>query len=180
MAIHELIISVSSKTQSSSAISMVLNANGKWQNVKASLEKYIDDNLVIAEGLIVDFEDFPFEGTGQAEWVEERILGPGRRDYHRQISSTAIGQTTEIVLNFNIFVNPNKTTKTNRHYEIRDLIASCFKIGTQIDLYDFSNNDWITSLQKMEVRDIITDRTIPDPDFLMYSFTVIIAWLEQW
>jgi len=159
---------------------MALNANGKFQNVKASLEKYIKDNLVTTEGLVVDFEGFPFEGTGRSEWIEERILGPGERDYHRQVSSTTTGQTTEIVLNFNIFVNPDKTTKTNRHYEIRDIVADYFKIGTQIDLYDFSNNDWTTSLQKMEVRDVITDRTIPDPSFLQFTFTVGIAWQESW
>ena len=159
---------------------MSLDQSGKIQNVKASLEKYIGDNLVITEGLTMDFEGKPFEGTGMAEWIEERILGSGSRDFHRQVSSSATGQTTQIILNMNIFVNPDKTTKTNRHYEIRDIVADYFKIGTQIALYDFSNNDWATSLQEMEVREIITDRPIPDLDFLMYSFTVGIAWLESW
>jgi len=159
---------------------MAINANGKIQNVKASLEKYIGDNLVITEGLTMDFEGKPFEGTGLAEWIEERILGSGSRDFHRQVSSLTMGQTTQLLVNFNIFVNPDMTTKTNRHYEIRDIVADYFKIGTQIDLYDFSDSDWTTSLQKMEVREIITDRTIPDPNFSMYSFTVGISWLESW
>lgn len=159
---------------------MTLNSQGKFQNVKASLEKYIHDNLVITEGFIVDFEGFPFEGTNEEEWIEERILGKGAGDFHRQVSSTTSGQTVPVLLNMNIFVNPNKTKRTNRHYEIRDYVAEYFKIGTLIDLYDFSANDWGTSLQKMEVNEIITDRPIPDPNFHMYNFTISVDWLEQW
>jgi hypothetical protein len=159
---------------------MSLNSQGKIQNVKASLEKYIYNKLVILEGFSVDFEGFPFEGTSSEEWIEERILGKGVGDFHRQVSSSAIGQTVPILLNFNVFVDPNKTKRTNRHYEIRDIIANYFKIGTQIDLYDASNGNWATSLQKMEVEEIATDRPIPDPNFHMYNFTVEISWLEQW
>jgi len=159
---------------------MARSAQGKIQNVKASLERYIKDKLVTTEGFTVDFEGFPFEGTGLAEWIEERILGPGAKDFHRQVSSTTIGQTTQIVLNLNIFVNPSKTRRTNRHYEIRDAVIGYFEIGTQIDLYDFSDNDWTTSLQKMEVNETITDRPIPDPDFHQYNLSVGIAWLECW
>ena len=159
---------------------MALNPNGKFQNVKASIEKYLDDSLVTTEGLLVDFEGKPFEGTGEAEWIEERILGKGAGNFHRQVSSSLIGQTVPVLLNMNIFVNSKKTERTNRHYEIRDIIANYFKIGTQIDLYDFSDDDWSTSLQKMEIREVTTDRAIPDPSFHMWNFTVEIHWLEQW
>jgi hypothetical protein len=84
------------------------------------------------------------------------------------------------MLNFNIFVNREKTLKTNRHYEIRDLIYEYFKIGTQIDLYDFSSDDFSSSLQKMEVREIVTDMVIRDDRYSAYNFTVAIDWLENW
>lgn len=159
---------------------MTLNAQGKLQNVKASLERYIENKLVETEGFTVDFEGRPFEGTGSDEWIEERILGKGVGDFHRQVSSTAMGQTAPVLLNFNVFVNPKKTRRTNRHYEIRDVIAEHFKVGTRIDLYDFSDADWSTSLQKMEVRETVTDRAVPDPNFHMYNFTVSIDWLETY
>lgn len=159
---------------------MTLSNQGKFQNVKASIEKYIQDNLVTIEGLTVDFEGFPFEGTDTEEWIEERILGKGTGDFHRQVSSSLMGQTVPVLLNMNVFVNPAKTQKTNRHYEIRDILADYFKIGTQIDLYDFANDNWTSSLQKMEIREIITDRSIPDPNFYMYNFTVSIDWMEKW
>ena len=159
---------------------MTLNINGKIQNVKASIEKYIKDNLVTTSSFVVNFEGLPFEEANRAEWIEETILGLGNRDFHRQVSATTTGQTTQVMLNFNIFVNRELTAKTNRAYEIRDILADYFKIGTQIDLYDFSGDDFTTSLQKMEVNEIITDRAIPDEYYSQYNFSVGINWLEQW
>ena len=159
---------------------MGLDNSGKIQNVKASIEKYIDDNLVATAGLTMDWEGVPFESSGVSCWVQPRIIGMGGRDFHRQVTSgSTLGQTTQVLLNFNIFVSPEQMPpRTNRHYQVRDRIAGYFCIGKQIDLYDIG--DWTTSLQKMEVDEIITDRTVPDPDFYQYNYTVGIRWLEKW
>jgi len=160
---------------------MTINAQGKAQNVKASLEHYIHEKLVVTEGLVVDFQGKPFESADQQEWVQERIMGFPNHDYHRQTTSALEGQTTTVLLNFNIFVNKESPTnrRTNRSYEIRDIVADYFKIGTEIDLYDASNSDWTTSLQKMFVFDVATDAPISDETFEQYSYAVEILWLEQ-
>ena len=158
---------------------MSLDQSGKIQNVKASVEKYIYDRLVTTSGLTIDWEGLPFESSGVSVWVQPRILGTGNRDFHRQVSGSTLGQTTQVLVNFNVFVNPElMAPRTNRHYQVRDKIANYFCIGKQIDLYDVG--DWASSLQKMEVDEIITDRTIPDPDFYQYNYTIGISWLEMW
>ena len=159
---------------------MALLAHAKIQNVKASFEKYINDNIVIGKDIAVDFEGLPFEEGDKTEWIQERILSGGNRDYHRQTDVDKEGQTTQVMLNFNIFVNKQNTQKTNRHYEIRDILSEYFKIGTEIDLYDFSIGNFDSSLQTMKVLEIITDQPIPDEKYFQYNFTVGIDWLEQW
>ena len=159
---------------------MALDKHSRSQNVKASLEKYIADNLVTGEGLRVSFEGLSFESATETEWIEETILSFGNRDYHRQVDSTRKGQTTQVMLNFNIFVVPEKTKRTNRHYELRDKVATYFHLDKQIDLYDFEEGEFTTSLQKLEVREIITDSPIPDENFQQYTYTVGIDWLEKW
>ncbi|NHJ85610.1 MAG: hypothetical protein FK734_09120 [Asgard group archaeon] len=152
----------------------------KMQNVKASIEKYIGDNLVTTEGLKVNYEGLQFETDGLAEWVQEDLIG-NTSEFHRQVDEqNRYGQTTSILLNFNIFVKKNETKKTNRHYEIRDLISNYFKIGTEINLYDFYNGDFSTVLQVMKIREIVTDRKIPDDNFYQYAYTVSLDWLEKW
>lgn len=155
-----------------------MNAEGKIQNVKASIEKFIGDNLSSKEDLRINFEGLPFVTDGLDEWVQEDIIN-STSTYHRQIDSTNYGQTTSLILNFSIFINKSKTKKTNRHYEIRDIIASYFYIGAQIELYDFSNGDFNTILQYMKVREIITDNKILNDDFYQYNYTVAIDWLQK-
>ena len=160
---------------------MTLNAQGMVQNVKASLEKYIHDNLVVEEGLNVDFEGTPFEVADAEEWIQERILGFVKQDYHRQTSETLHGQTTQVLLSMNVFVDRNASHgRTNRHYEIRDTIAEYFKVGTVIDLYDFSQDDWSSALQKLFVFEVVTDTPIPNADFHQYTLTYRVDWLEEW
>ena len=158
---------------------MALSNQGKVQNVKASLEKYIADNLSTTEGLTIAYEGFPFESSGVTEWVQENIL-KGGRSFHRQVDTTNIGQTTEVMINFNLFVDPSKTAKTNRHYELRDIVAGYFSIGKTISLYDFYNGEFVTSLQSMKVRDVVTDTAIPNDNYLQYNYTISIDWLEKW
>ena len=159
-------------------------SESKMQNVKSSIEKYIKDNLVTTEGLKVNFEGLSFETEGLEEWIQEDIIGNVSEfngQFHRQVDeSDRHGQTISIFLNFSIFVNRNKTKKTNRHYEIRDIIANYFYIGTEINLYDFYNGNFSNVLQIMKIRDIETDRKIPDDDFHQYIYTVVIDWLQKW
>lgn len=155
-------------------------SQSKVQNVKASIENYIGDNLVTTEGLKVNFEGLKFETEGLEEWIQEDIMGEVP-EFHRQVDEDGnFGQTVSIILNFNIFVNKDKTRKTNRHYEIRDIIYNYFYIGAQINLYDFSQGDFNNALQVMKIREIITDMKIPDDNFYQYTFTVGIDWLQKW
>ena len=159
---------------------MALLAHAKIQNVKASIEKYIKDNIETGQGISIDWEGSMFEEGDKNEWIQERILSGGNRDYHRSTDVDKEGQTTQIILNFNIFVNRQNTQKTNRHYELRDILFEYFKIGTEIDLYDFSSGNFNTSLQKMMITEIITDQPIPDEAYFQYNFTIGMNWLEQW
>jgi len=157
-----------------------IDADGMVQNVKASIEKYIANQLVMEEELTIAWEGMQFEPEHMAEWVRERILAFADRDYHRQVSDTEEGQTTMVMLSFNIFVNPEKADKTNRHYEIRDKIAEHFHINKTISLYDFSSDDFTDALQTMKVREIITDQPIPNDEWMQFDYTVGISWLEKW
>ena len=154
---------------------------GKAQNIKASLEKYIRDNIVLIEGLYVVFEGFPWSSTAQEEWIHENILTlRSNSQYHRQVGENTYGETLEIILDFSIFVNKEKTRKTNRHQELRDIIANYFKVGTEINLYDFASADFNTVLQKLKVHEIITDEVIPNNNYLQYNYTASILWLNKW
>lgn len=159
---------------------MILLNEGKIQNVKASIERYIQANLSGTEGLTIDYEGKSGEPFSSDEWVQERILGPTNHRYHRGIGGSRRGQGESIILNLNVFVNRQKTKKTNRHYEIRDLIVKHFYVGKDIDLYDFENGNFTTSIQKMRVREVVTDEPIPDDDFFQWNYTVGIDWMAKW
>lgn len=159
---------------------MVLQKNASIANVKASIEKYIKDNLGITEGLDIDYEETPFEVNHVKEWINPRIIGIGGRSFHRQTGGGLLGQTSEVLLNINIFVNRELTQKTNRIYELRDLIYTYFTIGKEISLYDFNNDDFTNILQTLVVREIITDQVVPAEDYSQYVFACMISWLEQW
>jgi len=158
---------------------MVITAEGKLQNVKASIEEYIDANLVKVEGLVIDWEGTTFEVANRAEWIQERILGLGEIVQHRHVGVEK-GRSCQVMLNFNVFVNRELTTKSNRQYKIRDLIFKYFNEGAQIDLYDYEGGNFTTSLQKMTVRETITDQPIPDETYWQYNVTVGIHWIQKW
>jgi len=150
------------------------------QNVKASIENYIQKKLVLDEELIVQFEGMPFEADGYNEWIREEIVGKTTEIYFRDAELGYDGVVSGIMLQFNIFVNKEKTSKTNRHYEIRDLIAEHFNLGNKINLYDFQEYDYDNSLQTLAIRDIITDQPIPNDQYHQYNYTVLIHWIEKW
>ena len=161
---------------------MARNIEGKIQNVKASIEKYIHDNIVVTDDIKINFEAYPFEISDESEWVNEYFTETRDREYHRNVDVGSVyGQTNPLYLTFMIHVVKEKTKKTNRHYEIRDIIANYFSIGSKINLYDFSNNEFNTVIQTMKVREIDLDEALLDErKFYIYNYTVVIDWLEKW
>lgn len=158
---------------------MALSAEGKYQNFKASLENYVNANLVVTEQLAIDYEGVPFEEADYNEWVQVRIIGTGNwEDLHR--SSSTRKKIAQPIVNFNVFVKPESTTKSNRHYQIRDIVAGYFELGSQIDFYDFASEDFTNVLQELTVKEIITDSPIPNDDFRQYNYTVGIEWIQKW
>jgi len=157
---------------------MALLSSGKIQNFKASVEKYIQDNLSTTEGFIIHYEGLPFE-SAHNEWIEETILGVGDTEYVRGIGGSTNAMLVRPLINFNIYVKKQNTTKTNRHYEIRDILAGYFEIKDGINLYDFSTGDFTNSLQLMHVSEIVTDRPIPSSDFFQYNYSVAVEWRQE-
>ena len=158
---------------------MALLASAKFQNFKVSIEKFLFDNLTITEGIPLDLEGMPFESS-IAEWIEERLLSQGVRDYHRGVTEVHNAQTTMPIVNLNIFVKKNLAKKSNRHYELRDIIASYITPNKRILLYDFESGDFTTSIQTMVIREIITDMPIQDELFFQYNYSFTIEWYQQW
>jgi hypothetical protein len=154
---------------------VALTASGKTQNVKASLEKYLQDSLEITEGLAMDFEGKFGEAFTQDEWVQETIMDLGVPEYLREKA-----QKYSIMLNLNVFVKKDATRQTNRHYQIRDIIGEYLYVGKDIPMYDFENGNFTTALQQMRVREVITDRPIPGDAHWQYSYTVGVEWIQKW
>ena len=159
---------------------MGLTNEGMVQNAKASLEKYIQDSLAITEGLKVDYEGKIGEPFDEKEWIAESILDFPIQEHLRSVGDGQKGNRASILVNLNIFVKKDNTRQTNRHYEIRDIIGDYLYIGKDIDLYDFQNSNFTTSLQKLRIREIITDRPIPNDNFWQYNYTVGIDWTQKW
>jgi len=156
---------------------MALNNEASIENVKYSIERYLSSNL---SGVSFAWEGTPFESRGVPEFVQEQLLGVGTTLYHRQVGGEKEGQTAEVLLNLNIFVSMEGTTKTNRHYELRDTLYEYLKIGSQIPLYDFASGNTTTAIQTMKVREVVTDTPVPNPDHWQYNLTVAIDWLQKW
>lgn len=160
---------------------MTLTNQSKVQNVKASLEKYVGDSFVLTEGLSVDFEGLPFEVAGSSEWVQARFMSSIPSDvasYGRKVANDKT-TTKQVIVSFNIFVNREKARKTNRHYELRDIVASYLELGDQVSLYDFENGNFSDVLQNMTVKEIITDMVIPNDDYYQYNYTVGLEWFSK-
>jgi len=160
---------------------MARHNEGKFQNAKASIEKYVHENIVVTEGLRVNFDGVVFENDDSPEWISETIFGLDDKVYHRGVDVGVDGQTDNIVLNFNIFVVKEKTNKTNRHYELRDILADYFYIGKKIPMYDFSNDEFETIIQNLKIREVDTDEAVLDQrKYWIYNYMVFIDWLEKW
>lgn len=157
---------------------MALNKDGSVENLKYSIERHLKYHL--GSTLTFDWEGARFETSGATEWVQERVMGMGAGTYHRGVGGGLDGQTVPVLLSCNVFVNPNKTTKTNRPYEIRDLLFNKLRTGTTIGFYAFASGSTSTTTQILKVRDVVTDSPVPNDDLLQWNLTVEIDWLEKW
>jgi len=160
---------------------MPITAQSRMSNIKASIEKYIYDKLVLIEGIPVDFEEVPFESGSQTEWIQERIIGPGDVQFLRQVGGGAdLGQNKELLLSFNCFVQRDNTTKVVRHYELRDIVYNYFTIGTSIPIYDYNDDDFVNILDYLIVFEVEDDRTIHNNEWRQYNLTLVLNYTESW
>ena len=160
---------------------MAVLASARMANIKASVEKYIYDKVVLIEGIAVDFEEVPFESGDHTEWIQERLMGVSDFDFHRQVGGGAdLGQTKELLLSFNCFVQRDNTTKVVRHYELRDLIYNYFTIGKTIPIYDYNDDDFVNVLDYLKVFEIDTDAPLPNNDWRQYNLTLVLQYTERW
>jgi hypothetical protein len=157
---------------------MALDKEAKVRNIKYSVERYLNDNL--GATYTFQWEGAPFESSGVTEWIQETVMIPGSGDYHRQVSDTQYGETKQPVINLNIFVNKEKTTYADRHYQIRDVVFEHLTIGSGVTLYDYAGGVTNVASQIMKVREIITDQSIPNDDFFQWNLSVAIDWLQKW
>jgi len=159
---------------------MARNIEGKIQNLKTSIEKYIKDKLVVIEDLKINFEGVPFSPNDYSEWIQENITIDDREFIRGADTGGVNANENEVFVTFYIYVAKEKTKKANRHYEIRDIVADYFSVGDTISLYDFSGNNFSTVIQTLKIREVIRDTSLLDErKFFIYVYEVNLDWLEK-
>lgn len=157
---------------------MALGTTAQKANIKRSLERYFNDNLgPSGENFKIDMEGLPFETIDKDEWLQPRILDFAS-EYLRQASGTEYGSQVDILFNVNVFVTKSGTSYADRHYRIRDKVVNYFKCGQRIAISDCVSGSTVT-VDYMKVRDLVTDRVVPDENFLQYSLAWEIDYTEQ-
>ena len=117
-----------------------MEITGKFNNIKASLDRYMYDNFVTTESLTVDWQGSQGIDIEKVdEWVSPRIIGGGKT-FVGNISSSTKGWNAEILLNINIFVKKAQLTTNNRLFVLRDTIANYDNLTISTDM-DRSGND---------------------------------------
>ncbi len=151
----------------------VLNALSLLDNIKRSLDKYMQSNIYGTEGISIDYEGLPFDNIKAGiSWVKPRIVEI-ENEYLRQGSETQYGESVNITYQMSIYSKKSGVTITDQSYLIRDTIANYFKVGEDIPLENLvagSSND----LANMRVRDILLDGPLPD-DMKFQKY--VIEWL---
>jgi hypothetical protein len=163
---------------------MAVHATNSMVNIKASIEKYIYDNLDSTESITIDYEGLPFESgaTAITQWVQPRLLDTIDPTWKPKATATTRGNLANVILNMNIFVKKDWASGATAHYTLRDTIANYFYSGVSIPLRDYvggTTRPWTT---KMVVADVVTDTPIlgPELDLLHYNYSVEIEWIRQW
>jgi len=156
-------------------------SEGKVENLKTSIERHIRQKLELEEGFTIHYEGLNFEEDSSSEWIQENILSTNLEEqYDHKDHSGNRRKLVVVALNFNIFVKKTSTTKTNRHYEIRDALGEYYNVGHTINLYDAVSENFSSSIQTMKIKEIITDEVIPSDDIYQYNYTIGIEWLRKW
>ena len=151
----------------------VLNALSLLDNIKRSLDKYMQSNIYETEGISIDYEGLPFDNIkADTSWVKPRIIDI-ENEYLRQGSETEYGESVNITYQMIIYSKKSGVTIADQTFLIRDTIAEYFKIGEDLPLEDLVNTD-STNLANMRVRDILIDGPLSDDqEFQKYN----IEWL---
>jgi len=163
---------------------MAVHATNSMVNIKASIEKYIYDNLEVTENLTVNYEGLPFESGASpvTQWIQPRLLDPVDPPWKPKATASTRGNLTNILLNINCFVKKDLATEADAHYTLRDTVANYFYSGVSIPLRDYvsgTTRPWTTL---MVVANVASDTPIPGPDmdYLQYNYSVEIEWIRQW
>lgn len=160
---------------------MTLHATNKIENIKASIEKYIYDNLVTIESLNIDWQGGKgIDKDRINEWVQPTLLKTAKF-FRGDVTSTEKGNEAEFMINFNIFVRKASTNNFNRLFELRDIVANYFKDNQQIVLRDYTDAGKPHS-ETMIVKDIITDSEIPSMDdtLFQYNFSPLVKTIMRY
>lgn len=162
---------------------MALATTAILENVKASIESYVKDNLEGADGLTVGWQDMEFRTEDVDEWIEPSMVG-STRTFHRQVSSTQRGHTIDMLYQIDIFVKrfsalANEVINLNRLIEVRDIVLGRFVEHTKISLKDFTQGG-NPEVGKLIVREVTTDQRNPsgDTDLLRWTIAVRVQYLE--
>lgn len=159
---------------------MALDAEGHPANVKYSIERYL--NGTCGSSYTFHWEGTPAENT-EDEFIQEQLLNFSGGMYHRQVeegSTNIQGETVPVMLSLNIFVKKTKTTKTNRHFEIRDDVLHHIHEGKTFNMFDYVGGNTSSAIAVLKFRDVVTDIPVPDPDYHQWNLTVEFDWLRKW
>ncbi len=165
---------------------MTLLPSSKFENVKASIEKYISDSL--ASTFTIDWqgrESVNIEGSD--EYIQPTIIR-GKQNYGRQVTGTTKGNDVEFMVNINMFLKKDSVDNAHRLAEIRDTVANYFQEDQTISIYDYADDS--AHLGNAIVRHIITDREIDtSSDFRLadaggglyyqWNYTAIVNYVQQ-
>ena len=141
-------------------------------NIKRSLDKYCENYLGDIENYNIEYEGLPFDQIASKEWVRPKLIEV-IPSYTRQGSSTQYSEDAGVIFQIDIFVHQSGATTSERTYEMRDHVAKYFKVGEDIELRDYVDDD--SDLGTMRVRNLITSIPLPTESGGKYQ-RYVLAW----
>jgi hypothetical protein len=135
---------------------MALDAATKKRNLTASLEKYIQANLVTTDGLKIGFPGVPFVTRGLTSWAEMNYISI------MPIIEYPKGNATDAASDYNLMFqiacfshrkdSAGKPVNRISLFTTCDLIEGRFRLGKEIDIYDYASDPAsVTSIGTMFV-----------------------------
>lgn len=158
------------------------DATSIFRNVKASVEKFLKDNIYTTESIAISYEGMPFESGSslQYEWIQPRLLSFVDPSWQPKSAALTRGNKASVLLNINCFVNKENITAANRHYALRDICNKYLYSGCSIPLRDYVGGTTRPFECLMYVRQITTDTPVPNKNFSQWNYTVELEWIKQW